>query len=43
MDEMRTYDVTQGIYFIYLLGWRGNESTVTAAIYWTFVPALDDK
>jgi hypothetical protein len=28
---------------IYLLGWSGTKSTVTAAICWPTVPGLDDK
>jgi hypothetical protein len=28
---------------IYLWGWNGNQSTITAAVYWPLVPALDDK
>jgi hypothetical protein len=30
------------IYKIYLWGWRGTASTVTDAICWAIVPALDD-
>jgi hypothetical protein len=28
--------------FIYLWGWSGTQSIITAAIYWPIVPALDD-
>jgi hypothetical protein len=28
--------------YIYLWGWSGTKSTITAAIYWSIVPELDD-
>jgi hypothetical protein len=31
------------IIIIYLLGWSGTKSNITAAIYWLIVPSLDDK
>jgi hypothetical protein len=31
------------LFFIYLWGWSGTEATVTVAIYWPVVPALDDR
>jgi hypothetical protein len=29
-------------FFVYLWGWSETESTMTAAIYWPIVPAMDD-
>jgi hypothetical protein len=31
------------LFFIYLWGWSGNGSTITAAIYGPIAPALDDR
>jgi hypothetical protein len=30
-------------FFIYLRSWSGTESTITGAIYWSSVAALDDR
>jgi hypothetical protein len=32
-----------GGYFLYLWDWSGNKSTITAAMYWPIVQALDDN
>jgi hypothetical protein len=29
------------LFIVYLLGWSGTMSTITAVIYWHLLPALD--
>jgi hypothetical protein len=42
LSDLKKMPKLSNIYFfIYLRGWSGTQSAVTAAIYWPIVPALD--